>query len=258
MEPVPGTKGGGCMQIITQGGWVIVQLALGGALAALARWARIEIRTRNPASRIWRFNRGSPVYIIVSDDDVTDTKEFVVKVYGSDYLAAVEARALITETLRIPDVEMVTSSEFGKGRLLHYNLVCVGGPVNNRITRLILERITIPVHFDGYTVVSDSSGSRYEATIDNATGKIIRDVGVAVLVKNPFEEKSSVVLLMGARTFGVAACSRALTTGSLRKMHTMLGVQFPKWAIIDVDVIDNFVARVEVLESSAGHSIVKA
>lgn len=237
------------MEIITQGGLVILQLALGAALAALARWVQIEIRTRHPASRIWCINRGLPVHIIVSQDDAADTREFIVKVYAADYLAAVEARALITETLRIRDVDLVTSGEFGRGPLKH-NLVCVDGPVNNRITRLVLERISIPVHFDGYTVVSDSSGSRYDAKVDDATGKIVRDVGVAVLVKNPFEPKSSVTLLMGARTFGVAACSRVLTTGSLRKMHSTLGVGYPKWAILDVDVIDDFVARVEVLESS--------
>jgi len=241
-------------ELLSQTGWVILQLGLGAGLASIARWARIEIRTRHPASRIWCVNRSLPVHIIVSQDDGADTREFIVKVYAADYLAAVEARVLMTDTLRVRDVELVTSGEFGRGLLLKHNLVCVGGPVNNRITRLILERITIPVHFDGYTAVSDASGERYDAVVDPVTSKIVRDIGVVVLTRNPFAENSYVTLFMGARTFGVAACSRVLTTGSLRKMHTMLGVEYPRWAILDVDVVDDFVARVEVLESSTGRS----
>jgi len=158
---------------------------------------------------------------------------------------------MMADTLRIRDVDMGTSSEFHGGQLLKHNLVCVGGPVNNRVTRHILDRVSLPVHFDGYTVVSDASGKRYEATVDNATNKIVRDVGVVVFIRNPFEPRSSVALLMGARTFGVAACSHVLTTGSLRKMNATLGATYPKWAILDVDVIDDFVACVEVFESSA-------
>jgi hypothetical protein len=240
--------------IALQIGLVVLQLALGAALAGSARWLQVQVRTRNPASRIWCLNRSMPVHIIVSQEDAADVRELIVKVYAADYLAAVEARALVTDTLRIREVDMVTSSEFRQGQLFRHNLVCVGGPVNNRVTRLLLQRITVPVHFDGYAVVSEVSGQRYEAIIDQQTNKIIRDVGVAVMVRNPFEPSSSVVLLMGARTFGVAACSHMLTARSLRKANATLGMQYPKWAILDVDVIDDFVARIEVLESSTGRT----
>jgi hypothetical protein len=243
-------------ELLSQTGWVILQLALGAGLASIVRWVRIEIRTRHPASRIWCINRSLPVHIIVSQDDAADTRELIVKVYAADYLAAVEARVLITDTVRVRDVELVTSGEFGRGLLLKHNLVCVGGPVNNRITRLILERIALPVHFDGYTVVSDASGERYDAVVDTVTSKIVRDIGVVVLTRNPFAENSYVTLFMGARTFGVAACSRVLTTGPLRKMRATLGDEYPRWAILDVDVVDDFVARVEVLESSTGRPTV--
>lgn len=245
-------------ELLSQTGWVILQLALGAALASLARWVRIQMRTRNPASRIWCLNRNLPVHIIVSQDDNADTREFIVKVYAADYLAAVEARVMITETLRVRDVDLMTSGEFGRGLLLKHNLVCVGGPVNNRITRLLLERVRIPVHFDGYTVVSDVSGERYDAVVDPLTSKIIRDIGVVVLDRNPFADNSYVTLFMGARTFGVAACSRVLTSGSLRRMQATLGADYPRWAILDVDVVEDFVARVEVLESSTGRSTATA
>jgi hypothetical protein len=231
-------------------GLTILQLAVGAAIGVSYRWIRTQVLTRRPALRIWSIDKSLPVHIITAQDDSDFSSEFTVKVYPAEYLAAVEVRSLLSDTIRHSDVNLLTSNEFRMGPFLHHNLVCIGGPVHNRVSRVLLERLTIPVTFDEYTVVSGVTSKRYSAVIDPASGKITRDVGVLVLDQNPFQESSLAALLMGARTFGCPASSRVLTSGLLKRMETILGQSGQRWAILDVDVVDEFVARVNVLESS--------
>jgi hypothetical protein len=231
-------------------GLVVLQLALGAAIATSYRWIRVQVVTRRPAFRLWSIDRSRPVHIITAQDDSDFSNEFTVKVYPAEYLAAVEVRTLLSDTVGHGDVNLVTSNEFRMGPFLSHNLVCIGGPIHNRVSKVLLERLSIPVEFDGYTVVSKVTSKRYDAVVDPISGNITRDVGVVVLDKNPFQEESLVALLMGARTFGCPAGSRILTRGPLKRMETVLGQSGQRWAILDVDVVDDFVARVKILESS--------
>jgi hypothetical protein len=225
------------------------QLALGALLGAFGTWARIQLRTRLPAARIWALDRSRPVHIVTAQDESDFAAEFTVKVYPAEYLAAVEVRSLLAGSLKAKEVDLYTSNNFPMGRLLSDNLVCIGGPVHNRATKMILERINPPLHFDGYSVVSDVSGKRYEALVAEESNVIKRDVGVIVLCRNPFHPPATICLLMGARTFGCPAGSRLLTHGSLKKIEDVLGTGTYRWAILDVDVVDDFVARVDILEA---------
>lgn len=231
-------------------GLVIFQLALGAAIATSYRWIHAQISVRRPAARLWSIDRSRPVHIITAQDDSDFSNEFTVKVYPAEYLAAVEVRTLLYEMVRHGNINLITSNEFQAGPSLAHNLVCIGGPIHNRVTKILLERLAIPVEFDGYAVVSTVTSKRYEALVDPVSGRITRDVAVVVLEKNPFQEESLVALLMGARTFGCPAGSRMLTRGPLKRMESVLGKSSQRWAILDVDVVEDFVARVSVLESS--------
>jgi hypothetical protein len=228
-----------------------LQVAAGAGLAAGARWTRNQVRVRRPAAKIWSVG-GRPVHIITAQDDSDFVAEFTVKVYPAEYLAAVEVRAILCETLCRGDVDLLTSSDFPMGRLLSDNLVCVGGPIHNRVSRVVLDRLKLPVGFDGYSVVSTASGRRYEAKCDPVSGKIVRDIGLVVIDTNPFNADSLVVLLMGSRTFGCPAASRFITSNQLKSAHAVLGDTRPRWVVLDVDVVDDFVVRIDVLESAMG------
>jgi hypothetical protein len=241
------------MSVSMEIGLTVGQLALGAALTAGGRWVRRQVRTRHPASTIWSVNRALPVHIVTASDDTRADNEFTVLVYPAEYLAAIETRALVCEVLGHRDVTLWTSDDFPTRRLLSENVVSIGGPMHNRVTALLLERLNLPVEFDGYAVVSKGTRSRYEATVDHSSHRITRDVGVLVIDRNPFNPSCLAVLLMGSRTFGCPAASGFLTSGDLRHASRHLGPELPKWAILDVDVIDDFVASIDVLEASGSN-----
>jgi len=114
----------------------------------------------------------------------------------------------------------------------------------------MLKRLEIPVRFDGYTLISDITGRCYDTEIDGE-GRIVTDFGVLVLAPNPFRKSSSVTMMMGTRTFGCAAVSRVLTSGNVKDTERKLGTNTSvRWAIVEADVIEYFVARVRFVESS--------
>lgn len=190
------------------------------------------------------------MHIVTAQDDADFTTEYTVKVYPAEYLAAVEVRGLLKEVLGHREVYVSTSSDFSANRFLTDNLVCIGGPVHNRVTQILLERLELPFFFDGFVLRSRFTDACYEAEIDPVTSRITRDIGVACLASNPFNPEAQIAILMGARTLGCAAAAQFLTSGSLRHADEALGRSLPKWAILDVDVVDDFVARTELIASS--------
>ena len=228
----------------------LAQVAVGAIAAMIASRVRRYLTTRRPAVRIWGLQRGKPTHIVTAQDESNFADEFTVKVYPTEYLAAVEVRSLVSDVLECHRVTLSTSREFGVAHFIHDNIVCIGGPVHNRITKILLDRLQLPFGFEGFTLVSTATGNRYDAVTESDPDRILRDVGVVILADNPFNNETRVAILMGARTFGCAAAAGYITEGNLRAADEKLGGPFPKWAILDVDVVDDFVVRASVLESS--------
>jgi hypothetical protein len=119
------------------------------------------------------------------------------------------------------------------------------------LTKLLLERLELPVKIEGYGIVSDATGERYEATVDQRQGKVTRDACLVAITNNPFDPNSTVVVAMGSRTFGTAAAAAFLTSAPLRRARRAMGRGAVTWAILDVDEFRDSVARVDLLESGA-------
>jgi hypothetical protein len=230
----------------------VVNLVLGAALASGYRYAVHYWRVRRPAARIWTHARTTPFHIVTAQDDTDPDSEYTPKVYPAEYAAALSTRTLLVQKLKVPDVRVWTSDRFPTANILE-NLVCIGGPVHNQVTRRTLDRLAIPLEFVGYDLVSHVSGKTYEAKIDHATQRITRDVGVVIVTRNPRRQAdpdACVILLMGARTFGCEGAACFITSGDLAAANEALGPGDLRWAILDVDVDDDFVAGVEILEAS--------
>jgi hypothetical protein len=227
-------------------------LALGAALAGAYRTITHYWRVRRPAARIWRHSRACAFHIITAQDDTDPASEYTPKVYPAEYAAALAARTLLTNNLKVRDVKVWTSDRFPTSNILE-NLVCIGGPVHNEVTKRTLARLHLPVEFVGHDLVSRLSGKTYRAEIDPTSQRITRDIGVVIVARNPRGQANPdtcVILLMGARTFGCEGAASFITAGDLAAANDALGDGDLRWAILDVDVDDDFVAGFEVLESS--------
>jgi hypothetical protein len=240
----------------------VAEVALGAGLAAGWRGLHIWRRQRRPAARLWAINAKLPVHIVTAQDDSDRKKELTAKVFPAEYIAAVEIRSLLCETLKHPNTEVhvSTSEEFLRdtSKWPACNLISIGGPVHNPVTRRLLADLKPDVRFEGYAVVSGSERS-YEAVVDDDGEKILVDYGVVVLGRNHRAgrsgHESAAVLVMGSRTFGCAAGSRFLTQSDLRDVHRHLGTGDLRWAIVEAEVINDFVVDVKLIESCSGERI---
>jgi hypothetical protein len=157
----------------------------GAALAGLGALIRQYLLVRFPSAKVWRLKKGRAVHVITSQDEGTDS-EYSIRLFAVDFEAAVDVRNFVKEKLKYPAVRLSTSLAFNSKSHLSDNLVAVGGPNFNRITKLLLERLQLPVSIEDYAIVSARTGRRYEAMLDETRQLIVRDVGLVVVADNPF------------------------------------------------------------------------
>lgn len=101
---------------------------------------------------------------------------------------------------------------------LNKNIILIGGPVNNRLTRRFLEEINIPFRFEGYTLVDELNNKRYDAVISN--DNIETDYSLIVNWDNPFVPGYRTIMICGCRTIGCYAGVLFLTE-SFRELKLM-------------------------------------
>lgn len=96
------------------------------------------------------------------------------------------------------------------------NLVLIGGPESNFVTRKILSdhrvKDKLDYMFDGYKLVDKHSEKSYEANITSDVTKGVSGIDYGFVWKgsNPFAESKRVYILAGSRTFGTLAAAAAL------------------------------------------------
>jgi len=89
--------------------------------------------------------------------------------------------------------EMVSDNE------MQDNVLCLGGPIHNRLCKQVLETHTDQVAFEKHDLVSVRSGKRYSAVIRSS--KIVADTALMIVAPNPWTEGGRLVILAGCRGY---------------------------------------------------------
>jgi hypothetical protein len=104
------------------------------------------------------------------------------------------------------------------GELYGSNLICIGGPDANSVTRLILEkleygiRLGIPEQHD-ITITDVKNGRSYVPEVEHvARGetRVTLDHGVVIKEQNPFNRERCILILAGSFGFGTWAAAKLL------------------------------------------------
>jgi hypothetical protein len=127
-------------------------------------------------------------------------------------LGQVRALTILSPSLRRAypkiDLQKVLLSEEVGGNDLDKNLLVIGGPKNNAVAKVLLEKLSSIVPF----TVSDSAISLYGTQYDavSASGQITRDYGYVIRAIHPLYPSRRVVLIGGTHTYGTASAARWL------------------------------------------------
>lgn len=165
---------------------------------------------------------------------------------AGDVRALAEAYATLRELRPASAITILPSSEV-HGAQLGCNIVSVGGPRWNVVTRALLEQLDPDWRFGDETgglstaIKSTATGTALEAhTTDE--GEVLLTHGMILSACNPHNPESRVTVFAGLSTLGVLAVTRALTpatlfnSDSLAAIHAAFGDLQPETMALQIIV----------------------
>ena len=228
------------------------------------------ISITNFLDHIW-MQKNTIETVIVGEDIVSVNegagKKDVYYVHSGDALAIIEAQvnyAYINKEMRV----LKLSSKEIKGKDLDKNLILIGGPNSNELTKRILKEIELPWQFDVGTHTKTGKCIKHRTKNRILTAKknhsVRQDYCMIFFGPNPFNLSTNVTLFAGLHNFGVVGAVRALSptnasvqvtnnVQSIIKRGWRLGKQFqvvapvsvinldpavPAFSINDIEIID--------------------
>jgi hypothetical protein len=189
-------------------------LAISAVLAFLAK--RVQV---SRAKRLWRLREPSTVSVVLSTSASVGTGAYIRKMTGLG-----QARALgllapsLTRAYGETDSNAVTLSVFTNGVSRQGDLILLGGPKNNEVTREVLHRMasTLPITMqtigDEKILQRTADGSLAvlppASTPAPSQSRAGYDYGYILRAVNCFNPKTSVTVFAGTHTYGTAAAVR--------------------------------------------------
>lgn len=192
----------------------IVGSLTGAVLILLANWAwnraRTELRTRR-GQHFWKpFLAGDLKLVVGGFSEFTGFEQSGLLGVG-DAMAMAELRAHF-KGIGLPDVA-VTNADLLGGDSLKSNLILLGGPDANKITKDAVVAIDSTFQFGDPSehVISfydSETGKTYAPSKRVDSQDIERDYGVIIKTDNPFAKDKKILIIAGSFGYGTWAGAR--------------------------------------------------
>lgn len=184
-----------------------LDVALMGA-GVVAGAARERLKGVLPARRLWPFDDVRDVSIVLANSASTHTGEHIRPGTG---VGQVRALGVITPSIMrahrsLPSRAVQLEHENVWERIEHGDVVSIGGPKSNHVTRDILTQALAGtgVGQDDARIVWDEDS--YRGLISE--GHVRHDYGLVLRCPNPFNRVRTAVVFSGSHTYGTTAAAR--------------------------------------------------
>ena len=184
----------------------IIAICLGAILSYLT----FLLTRRLPSRLAWRLADPNSVKFFVATSDKIDTGEYFRYVTGVGQLRAIGV--LVPSFIRAYshfDSSNIILSEEAASHMYGRDVVIIGGPKNNAVAKQFLDLIkSTPFTMDGNKIIDASGGN---APITGSVRKMMvdEDFGLVIRCRNPFDNRYTCLLLVGAHTYGTHAAAVA-------------------------------------------------
>jgi hypothetical protein len=222
----------------------LIAFVVGWMSRALYKYSRAV----RPAARVWHAGNGGDYSIVVADGPLSETQHPTI--HPAEFAAATELSGYLAQTLRISVSRVRASVDFPLDEALEGNLILIGGPLYNRVHRLMLERLELPYEFRDRVLVRISDGRTF-APVSSADGVAAVDYGLVVITANPYNPSSRLILLAGCRTFGCLGAARAIIGPYVGRLAPRGRRNLSCCVVVRMDVVDGgYVGRLQVVDSA--------
>ncbi|MET8860857.1 hypothetical protein [Streptomyces sp. NPDC004579] len=207
-------------------------------------------RTRMPAARVWRLDRGRRVVMVVGESGGPTSA--YPKIPETDALAAMNLRQFLSQDLGLHEAATVRARAFAMASDAEENLVVIGGPVHNGIWTLLTDRLEPPYVFrqfpEEYRIIAVDSGEEYgESDVDTAT---LVDHAVVVLAHNPFAAGSRLIMIAGCALLATSGATQLFARGEIRALAKAYDTTSPLALVVRVESVGGYVRRPEVVAAA--------
>jgi hypothetical protein len=207
-------------------GWTI-----GTVMATLAALSLRTVRRyyySRPLAALWGLGDDQTAYHVVLPARVIPADETKAAGWPWMPMGDAYATAIIVQTLRALKrsvrIEIHAAGEVSFEERVRSNVVCIGGPSFNQVTKDLMEELALPITYTwdarspGHPVMRATSGTSFisDVKLDAEGWQIVKsDWGAVVVAPNPYPDVMNsnrrVFLVMGNGSQGTIAAARVLT-----------------------------------------------
>lgn len=211
-------------------------------------------RNNLPIKNLWRIKNSNELVIYAAASTKSNTGVYTRPSTG---IGQVRALGHIVESLgkayeiRIRNINLSTNQI---QNLIEKDLILLGGPKNNSISKMLLEKIQkvqkINQTNKGIEWYQNGEMELFSPIVKQR--KIKKDYGLVIRMENPFDshKKSYVSLFSGCHTYGTIAASKYFTDHYIKE----LGLFKKKWKnvflIVECDVIDGYPVDIKLIKKN--------
>ncbi len=224
----------------------LIWLLLGSGITYLIRYAFIVL----PAKRLWGYLISDKI-IICTATTKADTGEYLRPSTG---IGQVRALAFVITSLnkayRKVNFKRILLSEEEIRHNIEDDLLLLGGPKNNQITKLFFEK------FDFYNLLNQAEdGSIYWQKTnkifkgETKNNKVTKDYGLVIKMKNPFSSSANtkLILFSGCHTFGTIAAAKYFCENIQKQIRLKKDENIA--VLVSCDVIDGYPVAIKLEDS---------
>lgn len=168
-----------------------------------------NIRKKAPVRSFWDGCLKSSVNIIIPSWPA-DYEEQPLRTGHSDLLAAARAASLLSSFHNRREEIKILEGKYAAQDRLEENVILIGGPVTNEITRRIMQEFEMPFSFADHILLDNRHNKKYEAKADE-NECILEDYGFVLKTKNPYNDQKSLVIIAGCYGYGTYSGAVAIT-----------------------------------------------
>ena len=200
----------------------LINIAIGvfsGVITTFFLWVATGLYKKTTARRRWDLQKPDQLHVFVSSSGAVSTGDYSRPTTG---IGQAKALAIISPSLtrgwRSIDLQNVLLSSEFHGRDLESDLILLGGPKTNQVTKQALEKIA--ERFGANQVESTiTAGNETFSGVMNEANEVVTDYGLVIRTSNPFVESTQrrLVILSGCHTFGTIGAARFMVESKLPK-----------------------------------------
>lgn len=204
-------------------------------------WFRSLLFDQLPKRVLWKLNNPHRVRVVLSTSFVDSSEGYRKPATGVGQVKAfAHISKIFTRAFPSIDFDQVFLSEEVTSSQMQTDLILLGGPHTNEITRYVLEDLkeNAPVSIGAGNSLVLQDETIFTPVINDES--VVKDYGVILACPNPYNSRRRALLFFGSHTFGTEAATQYYSDGA-RITCELMAKYFI--TIVECDVLDDRVRK---------------